>query len=530
MSLLRLRPALLAGILVMTSSLGFGQSSDSTQQQPPELKQLQSEKDRAQLDADIATAEKTRAEAETAAFKARLGSLTTSNLPQGTVKLDNVSAEASNIAYRAAASSAKVIAKEIFGAPKTCPEKLIFFSSKDLDVLQSLDSLNAQLALISSQAAGTLDPLLLVRVPKSTLNYPGPENIFTYEPPNQPAFAPALAFAGIDAALGLIQLFKTDTELHGVAVTGDDLALQGMIARELKAECPSANLIHPSYYYPSLPADSTLMSNLKNLSSTQKAAGAKYRKLSQYVQVPLTKAVELLKKMLDESQQLKGQKEDIDKQLNAKQAPSGKKKADLEAQLKQTADRQTELQAQIRRQLNQDQYCTPQEIAGMKCPAPPVNGDELMSRLLSDEARVEDRMDELKSVNTRITDLVTGLMKADSNGVTPFQSLMRAESLRSAPGNNASVLLAKFVAVGGNNITKRNIFHTSIKFSGGAVTEFFLMDKTGSIAKSGVVSCYGGQFGEGDLEALSAPPKPDICTTENKAAEKEKVNKEPEAK
>ncbi|PYV83039.1 MAG: hypothetical protein DMG05_26995 [Acidobacteria bacterium] len=139
-------------------------------------------------------------------------------------------------------------------------------------------------------------------------------------------------------------------------------------------------------------------------------------------------------------------------------------------------------------------------------------------------------MDELKSVNTRITDLVTGLMKADSNGVTPFQSLMRAESLRSAPGNNASVLLAKFVAVGGNNITKRNIFHTSIKFSGGAVTEFFLMDKTGSIAKSGVVSCYGGQFGEGDLEALSAPPKPDICTTENKAAEKEKVNKEPEAK
>src|SRR5947208_12795744 len=139
MSLLRLRPALLAGILVMTSSLVFGQSSDSTQQQPPELKQLQSEKDRAQLDADIATAEKNRAEAETAAFKARLGGLTTSNLPQGTVKLDNVAAEASNIAYRAVAGSAKIIAQEISENANKCPPKLIFFSSKDLDVLQSFD-------------------------------------------------------------------------------------------------------------------------------------------------------------------------------------------------------------------------------------------------------------------------------------------------------------------------------------------------------------------------------------------------------
>jgi hypothetical protein len=522
--MLRHLPSILFAALLAVANRAPAQSN-ATAPQSPELNQLQQQKDRAQLEADIATAEKNRAEAETAAFKARLGGLTTSTLPQGTVKLDNVAAEASNIAYRAVAGSAKVIAQEISVNANQCPPKLIFFSSKDLDVLQSFDALNAQLALISSQSAGILEPVLLARVPKSVLSYPGAENLFTYEAPAQISFAPALAFAGVDAALGLIQLFKTDTELHGVAVTSDDLALQAMIARELKAQCASSNVIHPSYFYPPLSANSPLVKNLENLLTVQKQAAARYRKLSQYLQTPLTKAVEALKKSTEESTQVKSQKQNIEKRLNTKPPPTAKEKAELEAQLKKISARQAELQAQIQGQLNRDQYCTAQELAGNKCPTPPGDEDELMSRLLSDEARVEDRMEELKAINTRITELAAGLMKADSNGVTPFQSLLRAESLKAAPGGNASILMAKLVSVGGNNITKRNIFHTSLRFSGGAIAEFLFMDNSGSIAKSGVVSCYGGAFGEGDLRSLSVPAGAGICRSEKKAAEGEASRK-----
>src|SRR5689334_21964467 len=85
---------------------------------------------------------------------------------------------------------------------------------------------------------------------------------------------------------------------------------------------------------------------------------------------------------------------------------------------------------------------------------------------------------------------------------------------------DASVLMAKLVSVGGNNITKRSICHTSVKFSGETIAEFLVMNSSGSIAKSGVVSCYGGEFGEGDLQSLPNAVGKAICTPQQKDAKK----------
>lgn len=90
-------------------------ASTQSQSTDTDNQKLQAQKDRAQLEADIAKAEKDKAEAEAAAFKARLGSLSTSNLPQGKVTTEGVVIEGSYLAYLAA-HSPRIFEEELHGS------------------------------------------------------------------------------------------------------------------------------------------------------------------------------------------------------------------------------------------------------------------------------------------------------------------------------------------------------------------------------------------------------------------------------
>lgn len=471
----------------------LGQSTDSGTQR------LQSEKDRAQLEADIAKAEKDKAEAEAAAFKARLGSISTSNLPQGTVKTDNVVIEGSYLAYLAADSAARIIAKHI-----PCGSNMIFFSATDLNSIQALDALKAQIALISSGKAKLVEPLQLKRASAAVLPEPTGDlkRLYSFQPAQQPEFAPAAIFAGIDAGLSVLSLFKTDTEFHGVSVTADDLALQALVTKHWLEMCPKPSrgdkekAISPGYSYPPIETDlanNELLKSVSTLSTDLSEVSIVSQNLMDKVQTPLAKAVDALRKLIGDYRDTSALIIALDVKLRAASSREVKKK--IQADLDSAKNHLVELTETVRSQYDTTQKLPP---PGRK----PYSEQELSSFLeayLSDQVRADVRVQALKMLQSKMSDFSIALTKPDSNGTTPLVALLRAQALKKAKTESANIVNVKFITAGGNNIIKRSVFGSRLRFSGGVVAEYLLVDKSGYITGSGVVACYGGQLGEDDI-------------------------------
>ena len=306
-------------------------------------------------------------------------------------------------------------------------------------------------------------------------------------------FFPGAIFAGIDAGLSLVSLFKTDTEIKGVAITGNNLALQALVAKQLAIKCNTTKIIHPTYFYPPLggPSDE-LLATLASFSETQTKANLFSLKVGEQVQTPLKNAVDDLSKAISQYKDAMAHQKDL--QTRYAKATSKKEKDALASELGKATKDLSELTKKI-------QSFDPAHTA------PPATGydEETLRAILapytSNKLRVDLRMEALKSLQARMMEFIAALSKPDSNGITPLQAMLRAQAMKKAKGDSALPLVVQFVAAGGNNIAKRNIFYTSLRFSGGVIAQFLLMNPDGTVAKSGVVSCYGGQLGEDDIPA-----------------------------
>jgi hypothetical protein len=470
---------------------------------------LQAEKDRAQLEADLATAEKNKAEAEAASLKAKIGSVNTSNLPQGTIKADSVVIEGSYIAYMAASRAAQEIAKHI-----PCGIHIVFFSASDLDGIRALDALKAQIPLITDGKTKLTEPLELNRVSAAVLPEPLGQlrKLYIFSAAQQAEFAPAAVFAGIDAGMSLLSLFKTDTEFHGVAVTGDDLALQALVANNWKIACvdKTGTVVHPTYAYPTIETDpkkNDLVKQLRGLSSDLSEVILMAQNLTDKVQAPLGKAVDGLRKAIADYHDTRASITALEAKVKAAKSQEEKKRAqsDLDIANKHLG----ELTDTIR-----TQYDTAQAR-----PAPgrtPYSNDELSKFLeayLTDQLLIDVRVQAMKLLQTRMSDFLAALTKPDGNGVTPLVGLLRAQALQEAITKEAIIVNVKFVAAGGNNIIKRNALFSTLRFSGGVVAQYLLADHSGYLTTSGVVACYGGQFGEGDIKNGFKKKKAEISCT-----------------
>lgn len=479
------------------------QSTDSDTQK------LQAQKDRAQLEADIATAEKDKAEAEAAALKAKIGGITTANLPQGTVSTDSVVIEGSYIAYMAAASAAKRIAEQI-----PCGSHIVFFSATDLDGIRALDSLKAQVPLITNGKEQLTGALELKRVSAAVLPEPMGDlrKLYSYPPALQPEIPPAAIFAGIDAGLSIVSLFKTDTQFHGVSVTGDDLALQSLVAQKWKAHCgeKDGTAVHPMYAYPSIETDpnqNDLIKQLQNLSKDLSEVSLLSQNLTDKVQTPLGKAVDGLRKAIADYHDTLAAISGLEARLKSAK-PEEKKKiqGDLDAARKHLI----ELTETIRSQYDPT-------VPLPAAPRAPYEESQLRTFLeayLSDQLRTDIRVQALKTLQSRMSDFLAALTKPDGNGATPLVGLLRAQALQKAVTSDRVIVNVKFVAAGGNNIIKKNVLYSTLRFSGGVVVEYLLADHAGFLTASGVVACYGGQFGEDDIQKGFKKKKSEISCTE----------------
>src|SRR5712664_4385913 len=95
--------------------------------------------------------------------------------------------------------------------------------------------------------------------------------------------------------MSIASLFKTDTDIHGVATPADDLALQSLVARELKTCKSNVIVIHPTYF--NAPLQSALLDKLQKLAEISSNADAKSHDLDTYVRTPIANAVDALRKL-----------------------------------------------------------------------------------------------------------------------------------------------------------------------------------------------------------------------------------------
>ena len=450
-----------------------------------QIQQLQDEKQRAELQADIAKANALKAQSEADAFKAQLGSLSTANLPKGAISTDNVVIEADYLAYMAAGKAATAIAQQV-----GCHGAVLFFSGKDLDAIQALATLKAQMALLQSPSDPLFDPLHLQAVALPVLVMPSPlgsngkplyDFLSSTASSTTTRFAPALALIGMDTILSIASLFKTDIEMKGVSVTSDDAAFQAMIAKQLLLSCPGIKVIHPAYFSAPLNPNDPLLDRIHDLADLSSKAEIRMHELESYVQTPLMNAVDSLKKLAKSIDDLDQRKTELEALLNAA-SPAEK------PVIQMTLD-------DVKKQLNSQQA----ELAKLFAATKAHDANTLLGIYLSDLNTVQAATASLKGLIARISDLNTAITKVDPSGGTLLQTLLKAEAMDALWGEGGVVLQAKIAVMGGNSINKKNVFTSELQFTGGAIAHFYVMSRGGQVTNSGVVACYGGNVSEKEL-------------------------------
>jgi hypothetical protein len=516
---------------VTVLALGLSALSQTQVSPQPDLQtqidQAQKQVQLAQAERDKAQAGQAKAEAQAAAFKAKLGSINTTDLPKGTVTADDkVVIEANYLAYAAATQAAGRIADALGGS--VCSQNLAFYTGKDQDAIQAYLLLKQQVTIASNNLASLNGALQLNPVPSSVLPQPDGElkSLYVFRPP-QPAAegvlaqppppapagqgilpaTPAEAFGAIDAVMGLISLFKTDTTYSGISVASDDLALQALVASAVRKDCRMRNqalqIYHPTYSYST--TKSAVLEQLQTLSEAADKFVVRATELEQYVKAPFDNAITSTAKQRDRIVSLESELKTIKDQMQGH--PSPKDKAKLQSQRKVDNAELGQITDQIRSNAKASSIADATDGDIHKVAA------ELLACYAGDQYAVQQRLAALKSAAGRVSDLVSAVSTPDSNGTTPLQSILRAEALQQNLGPSF-LLMTKIVSVGGNNITKKNAFWSSLSFSGGIVAEYFLNNNLGAIVQSGTVECYGGRIKEDDLQKGLSSAAGIVCSPE----------------
>ena len=113
-------------------------------------------------------------------------------------------------------------------------------------------------------------------------------------------------------------------------------------------------------------------------------------------------------------------------------------------------------------------------------------------------ATTQLRTGQLTAIQSQVTTFSTALT---GSGGAALQALAKAEALNCALLGNSDdcaanearpfILVTKMTAIGGDNITRQNIFGSKIAFSGEITSTYTLYDSSGLISTAGMSQCYG---------------------------------------
>ena len=118
-------------------------------------------------------------------------------------------------------------------------------------------------------------------------------------------------------------------------------------------------------------------------------------------------------------------------------------------------------------------------------------------------ARLDELATSTQTLKARIEKVLVAATTVDEEtGATLLETLVAAEALQ-ASATGANILQLRPISAGGTVLTKKSVFASSFRFSGGAVVAYMLVSSAdGTILHSGIVGGYGGDVKPDQLQAF----------------------------
>ena len=386
---------------------------------------------------------------QVAQIKTAIGSIDTSKLPGGTATLTNVDIQPTILGYDALQTALNSITLE------SCkPGATIVLGPGALDDINVLQAYQTMVGQVSKK----------LEKYKTVPTYDGTHV--------QAEILPAAIFAGIDAAVALTSLFKSDVTMSGADFTADAVAARFIMAHVLT----SGNPISPGgttrpkcavidandFIGPAL--NPSPFASLVNTLDTDVDAATVTENTIKTVNIPAyTKAV-------SDAQAIEAKA----KALSDEIAASNKKLSDP----KVTAKEKTTL--------NKTVSDDTKALAALDAAQAKTDEDSNTTKLKSANSDVAI-IDSLTAAGAK---LITTLNTVDSSGSPYLARIMKAEAV-SNKTHGLAVLTLSVSKIGGNSITRKNIFRTAIQFGGGVVVQFQLKGSDGlTVLESGQATGY----------------------------------------
>lgn len=213
----------------------------------------QKELDDAEMKAKIAEQKKKALEASTPATEAKA-------LEGKTTIDDKVTIEAQTMANDSLKAIAGQIANEVQAALGETTPKILIYNDKDLGALVAYRAFLKQIAVLE----GAYNSVA-----------PGPQQFIA-------PLAIPVAVAAVKSVIDLLALFRSDTEIKGVAITMDELALVSEVSGDLakKNRPVYVSQIYPTDALPAGPAGETIQKRLDSADAAAVQAAARVKKIA----------------------------------------------------------------------------------------------------------------------------------------------------------------------------------------------------------------------------------------------------------
>ncbi|MDQ5847283.1 MAG: hypothetical protein M3539_18510 [Acidobacteriota bacterium] len=522
---LRILGALLLAVVFLNATAIAQTTSASPESE--EIIRLREQKTRAELEKDIAVAEKAKLDAQ-------FPKPSTSPL-SGETKVEGATIESDMVSYVSMAHAANKVVKALKDSNLNIGS-LAIYSKPDIDLLLNYNVTTSQLEIARKQYCQLLkrDPrcadlleldLALDRFKAGKrLSESGESGEKSRE---ESARAGVRSFIGplpiISSVLGafvdMTALLRTNVSVQGHAVEINESALVSEIFRAIRSQDGLGS--RPELFYPAAFSPSV------DLNTSSEILG-KIQVLFE-LKARTTALLQGLEDNLKKTKKTGAKIEEVEVAIKEIKLEQKRRQDELNSlvQTQRVYGRRTPFEAHQRVQelrklladLSQGLYHAHKDLDAKKADLKSLEAKQasLLSQLASDlqTADPEETVTKLKMLNERFDQFVANLVKVDgATGINSLTAYIRAENLNRALNNSDGDgywLQLGVVKAGGNNRIKSNLVTdiftggSRISHSGGVIVQYNLYDQNGKSLVSDMLTEYGGYVKAGKIKQLKNP-------------------------
>lgn len=496
---------LIAFFLVVTSFHLTARAQTATSSpESEEITRLKEQKTRAELEKDIAVAEKAK-------FDAQFPKPSTSPL-SGETKVEGATIESDMVSYFSMANAANDLVRALRQSGRPI-RRLAIYSKPDIDLMLNYNVTTNQIELVRKQYC---------RMLKQHPKCPETFEIGSAERKSRlmvnPAAGAQIAGSMLGAFVDMTALLRTNVTVQGHTIDIGESALVSEVFRAIRSKggLNQTELFYPAAFPPNIDAHTTseILGKLEELFELKATTAG----LTQGLDDNLKK----IKKTTTKIEELEGKIDGI--KVEQKKAQD-----ELSAiiQTQRVYGRRTPFEAYQRRQeltkltadLSRDLYRANKELDEKKLSLKDLEIKQagLLARLASglQTSDIEETIAKLKLLNERFDQFVATLVKVEATtGINSLTAFIRAENLRQVldgPEGEGYWLQLAVVKAGGNNRIKSNLVTdiftggSRLSHSGGAIVQYNLYDLNGRSLVSDTLTEYSGYVKAGKIKQLANP-------------------------